>query len=258
MKIIRPLNIAIFPLAVVCCALVSLLLVPVPAVGFDWLDKGKELFRGGMETKSPTTLPLTENDIASGLKEALRVSADRVVAQLGVVDGFMTDPQIHIPLPEKLEMARSGLNAIGQSALLENLELKLNRAAENATPQAKELFWSAIEEMTLERARTIYNGPEDGATQYFKEKMSEPLRAEMAPIVSNSMAEVGAVQAYEAALGQYKMLPFVPDIQGDLTEYVVNKGLDGIFFYLAKEEAAIRQNPVKRTTELLQKVFSSR
>ena len=79
----------------------------------------------------------------------------------------------------------------------------------------------------------------------------------MQPIISDSMAQVGAVQAYDAVMGQYSSIPFVPDVKADLTTHVVEKGMDGIFFYLAKEEAAIRQNPVKRTTEILQKVFGA-
>ena len=88
--------------------------------------------------------------------------------------------------------------------------------------------------------------------------MSAPLSAKMQPIVNQSLEQVGAVQAYNAALGQYRTLPFVPDVQADLTRYVVDKGMDGVFYYLAQEEAAIRQDPAKRTTELLQKVFGGK
>jgi len=109
--------------------------------------------------------------------------------------------------------------------------------------------------MTMDDVRQIYNGPDDAATRYFQEKMSGPLAEEMRPIVNDSLAEVGAVQLYNTALGEYKTLPFVPDVQTDLTGYVVEKGMDGIFHYVAIEEAAIRQNPAARTTELLQKVF---
>ena len=236
-------------------AVALMLLSPVSAVSSSWWDKGKEVFMGGMKIKPRPDAPLSENDIISGLKEALRVSSDRVVTQLAATDGFMADPEIHIPLPQKLEIARTALEKLGQSALLDDLELKLNRAAEDATPQAKQLFWNAVEEMTFERARDIYEGPDDAATQYFKEKMSDPLRQAMNPHVSQSLANVGAVQAYDAVIGQYASLPFVPDIKANLSDYVVTKGIDGIFFYLAKEEAAIRQDPVKRTTEILQQVF---
>ncbi len=239
------------------CLMFGLLLSPGPATGLDWLDKGKEMFQGGMKIKPRAAAPLSENDIISGLKEALRVSSERVVSQLGATDGFMADPEIHIPLPGYMQKVRSGLNTIGQSALMDDLELKLNRAAEQAAPQAKELFLTSIKEMSIEQARNIYEGPEDAATEYFKGKMSEPLKEAMSPIVSQSMAEVGAVQAYDAAIGQYQQLPFVPDVKGDLTQHVLDKGLDGIFYYIAKEEAAIRQDPVKRTTEILQKVFGA-
>jgi hypothetical protein len=141
------------------------------------------------------------------------------------------------------------------SGLFDDLELKLNRAAEEATPEAKALFLDAIQEMTLEDAEQIFRGPEDAATRYFQGKMSEPLAVRMQPLVEKSLQQVGAVQSYETAMGQYRSLPFVPDLRADLTRHVIDRGLDGIFYYLAREEAAIRQNPAMRTTELLRKVF---
>ncbi|HDJ28831.1 MAG TPA: DUF4197 domain-containing protein, partial [Proteobacteria bacterium] len=98
---------------------------------------------------------------------------------------------------------------------------------------------------------------DDAATSYFKGKMSKPLAEEMRPIVNESLAQVGAIQSYDNMMGKYKSLPFVPDVKADLTEHVLDKGMDGIFYYIAKEEAAIRQNPVKRTTELLKRVFGA-
>ena len=109
--------------------------------------------------------------------------------------------------------------------------------------------------MTFDDVKTIYEGPEDSATRYFQGKMSPALINEMRPIVDNSMSEVGAVKAYDNVMGEYQSLPFVPDVKADLTDYVVQKGIDGIFYYIAKEEAAIRNDPVKQTTNLLKKVF---
>ncbi len=234
------------------------LLLPPPAAAIDWLKSGKDLLRSGPAREAVTRAGLSDGDIAAGLKEALRVGSERVVSQVGALDGFNADPQIHIPLPGSLDKVRTGLAAIGKSAMLDDLELKLNRAAEQAAPKAKALFLQSIEGMTLEDVQKIYNGPEDAATRYFQGKMSAPLGKEMEPLVAQTMSEVGAVQSYDAVLGEYGKLPFVPDIKGDLNGYVVEKGMDGIFFYLAKEEAAIRENPVKRTTELLQKVFGAR
>jgi hypothetical protein len=141
--------------------------------------------------------------------------------------------------------------------MLDDLELKLNRAAETAAPKAKALFAQTISGMSFEDVMNIYNGPDDAATRYFQEKMTPALAGEMKPIVEESLAEVGAVQSYDNVMGQYRAIPFVPDVKADLTTYVIEKGMDGIFHYLAVEEAAIRQNPVKRTTELLQRVFGA-
>ena len=100
--------------------------------------------------------------------------------------------------------------------------------------------------MSIEDAKKIYNGPDDSATEYFKEKMSGQLADEMRPVIEKSLSEVGAVQTYDAIMSQYKTIPFVPDIKANLTEHAVNKGMDGIFYYLAQEEAAIRKTPLSK------------
>ena len=191
------------------------------------------------------------------MKDALRVGTETVVGQLGQLDGFNADPAIHIPLPDSLKQVNSALSAIGMSSMMDDLELKLNRAAEAATPPAKKLFWDAITAMTLEDVKSIYNGPDDAATRYFQDKMSTPLATEMQPIVENALNQVGAVQTYDAVIGEYSSLPFVPDVKADLNKYVVDQGMEGIFHYVAQEEAAIRNDPVKRTTDILQKVFGA-
>ena len=111
--------------------------------------------------------------------------------------------------------------------------------------------------MTWSDARAIVDGPDDAATRYFQGKMSTPLSEEMAPVVDASLSEVGAVRAYDDVMLRYEAMPLVPDASADLRAHVVEKAMDRIFHYLAIEEAAIRENPAKRTTELLQKVFGS-
>lgn len=243
-------NIAVFIAA-------AILLLPGSAPAqFDWLKKGRELL--APTVTSPAAPENETSQIAAGLKEALRVGSDTVVSQIGQMDGFNADPAIHIPLPKSFATVQSTLNAVGMSYLLDDLELKLNRAAEQATPKAKELFISAIEQMTLDDVMGIYNGPEDAATRYFQQKMSPQLAEDMKPIVDQTLTQAGAVQAYDAVTRQYKTMPFLPDVKTDLSAYVVDQGMNGIFYYLAQEEAAIRQNPAKRTTELLRKVFGAR
>lgn len=228
----------------------------VPDVrGQSWLEKGKEALEQ-LSTDS-SAQGLSTETIADGLKEALRVGTANVVQQLGQTDGFNKHPDVHIPLPGSLGKVQTALDRVGASALLDDLELKLNRAAEQATPRAKALFWESITEMTLEDARSIYNGPQDAATRYFQGSMSDPLAQEMQPVIEDTLSQVGAVQSYDRVMNRYTAIPFVPDVKADLVSHTLDKTLDGLFTILAREEAAIRANPAKRTTKLLQTVFGS-
>ena len=222
----------------------------------NWWEKGASLLRSFGESSKQTGISVEE--IGAGLKEALRVSSENVVEQLGRVDGFNKDSAIHIPLPKQLDTVKSVLAKVGMSGLLDDLELKLNRAAELATPKAKKLFGEAITGMSFDDVKKIYSGPEDAATQYFRSKMSSSLSAEMQPIVKESLAEVGVARAYDNVMKQYRSIPFVPEVKADLSDYVLEKGVDGIFHYMAIEEAAIRRDPAKRTTELLKLVFGAK
>ena len=226
----------------------SLLLLQLPVNAGSWWDTGKELLGGvvGANNATKTLSGLSVEDISAGLKDALKVGTENVVAQLGKPEGFNLDENIHIPLPAEIEQAKKLLDSVGMGNMLGELETKLNRGAEAATPKAKELFLTAIKEMSIEDAKKIYNGPDDSATEYFKEKMSGQLADEMRPVIEKSLSEVGAVQTYDAIMSQYKTIPFVPDIKANLTEHAVNKGMDGIFYYLAQEEAAIRKTPLSK------------
>jgi hypothetical protein len=219
----------------------------------NWLEQGSKIL-GTVQSKTGGS-SLSNEEIGGAFKDALHIGTENVVSKLGSLDGFNTDPSIHIPLPSQLDTVKKMLSKVGMSHLLDDLELKLNRAAEAATPKAKELFRQSITDMTFDDVKKIYNGPKDSATKYFQSKMTPDLTKEMQPIVEQSLSEVGAVQSYNNVMGQYKNIPFAPDVNADLTSYTVQKGLDGIFFYVAKEEAAIRENPARQTTDLLKRVF---
>ena len=235
---------------VLCVCLICLWMANEAAAA-SWFDRLKSV----LGTQDAGTL--TTDEIGKGLKEALRVGAENVVEQLGREDGFNLDPQIRIPLPKELSQVQEVLEKVGMDGLLNDLELRLNRAAEVATPKAKRLFVETIQTMTLDDVMGIYNGPEEAATQFFRTKMSEPLSAEMKPVVVEGLAEAGAAGAYETVINRYNAIPFVPQVEADLSQYVVDRSLDGIFHYLALEEAAIRKDPAKRTTELLKRVFTN-
>ena len=231
-----------------------------------FFDKAKDLL-----DKSPKTIPglgsdssgvksgiagLSTNEIIAGLKDALVVGSRRVVEQVSARNGFNLDKAIHIPLPDNLAKAKRLASRVGLGAPLNDLETRLNHAAENASARATDLFVQAVKDMTVNDAKGILQGPKDAATQYFRRRMSPALTTEMKPVVDRALAESGAIAAYDAAVKDVRNVPFVPDLKADLSKHVIDLGLDGIFHYLAVEEAAIRQNPARRTTEILQKVFA--
>lgn len=218
----------------------------------EWIKIGQDVY-GQVSGK-----PLTQQDIAAGLKQALEVGTNNVVSQIGKRNGFYRDSSIHIPLPKSLAKVQRTLKKVGLSSYLDELELSLNRAAEQAVPKAKRLFWQAIEEMSWDDVMKIYNGPDDAATRYFKKKMTPALTREMYPVVQRTLASAGVIKAYDKVMKEYYAIPYVPKVKANLNDYVIQQTLDGMFYYLAKEEAAIRNDPVKRTTELLQRVFGSR
>jgi len=200
---------------------------------------------------------LSIEDITGGLKQALSIGTGNVVSQLGQVDGFNADPVAHIPLPTALVKARNVASKVGLASSFNSLEDRMNQAAEKAVPLAKDLFVGAIQQMTLDDARGILQGSDDAATQFFRRTTGNQLRNSMRPIIDNSLGQVGAVRASQQLMSSYHRIPFAPPVEANLTEHVLDKGMDGIWHYIAVEESAIRQNPVKRTTDLLRRVFGS-
>lgn len=198
---------------------------------------------------------LSTQDIAAGLKEALIVGSERVVSKVGKKDGYLKDRAIFIPLPNNMKKVHQTLDKIGLGRYTKELEVKMNRAAEIAAPKAKKLFWTAIKDMRWADVKAIYQGNDDAATQYFKRKMTPSLKKMMRPVIDQTLAEVGVLQAYKKVLKEYHAIPLVPRINDDISGYVMDKGINGMFYYLAKEETAIRKDPVKRTSELLKRVF---
>ena len=169
-----------------------------------------------------------------------------MVGTLGKADGFNKASDVHIPLSESLRKVQSMLSKFGVSSLVDDLELKLNRAAEAAIPKVKILFGNAISDMSIEDGKKILNGPKDSATQYFRGKMSAPLARDMKPIVNSQLSQVGAIASYDKVIGQYKSIPFVPDAKANLTDYVFDKAIAGVFLYHGREEASIRETSAKR------------
>lgn len=200
---------------------------------------------------------LSVAQITAGLKEALNIGSGNVVSQLSKTGGFNLDPKIRIPLPASLAKVDTALRTVGMASLTEDLQNRMNGAAEKATSEALPLFLAAIQKMTIADARAILSGQQDAATQYLRKSMGTELSQKIQPIVASALTQAGAVKAYDNVMGQYAKLPFMPDVKANMNDYVTEKAMDGIFYYVAREEASIRENPAKRTTELLKTVFGS-
>jgi Protein of unknown function (DUF4197) len=202
-----------------------------------------------------TASALSDSKVASGLKEALRVGATNAVKLTGRRDGYFGNEAIKILMPNNFRTLEKGLRAIGYGPKVDGFVLSMNRAAEAAAPSARKIFTDAILAMSFDDARKILSGGETAATDYFKDKTSAQLTEAFRPVVEKTMSENSVTQQYNALLGQAQSIPFMKSPKLDITQYVVSKALDGLFYTLGQEEKKIRKDPVARTTSLLKEVF---
>jgi hypothetical protein len=200
---------------------------------------------------------LSTDKITAGLKEALKVSTSRAVAATGKPDGFLKNPSIKIQLPDKLRSAGTGLRLVGMGPQLDQLEVGMNRAAEQAAPKAKQIFLNALTSMTITDARNILKGSDTAATEFFRSKSSAELTTAFTPIVHTAMQNVGVVRQYNQIMQNSMAAPLLQNKNFDLDNYVVGKTLDGLFFMLGEEEKKIRRDPAAQTTDLLREVFGT-
>ncbi len=217
----------------------------------------EQIWKSTQRSQSSTS-NLSADTIASGLKEALKVSTSKAVAETGRPDGFLGNPQIRIPLPAKLQQARTGLKLVGMGPQVDELEVGMNRAAEQAAPLAKQIFLNALMKMTITDARNILNGGDTAATQYFRNASSADLTTAFTPIVHKAMQNVGVVRQYDQLMQNSVAAPLLQSRGFNLDQYVVGKTLDGLFYMLGQEEKNIRKNPAAQTTAILRQVFGRR
>lgn len=200
---------------------------------------------------------LSNFEIDAGLRQALEIGATNVSSQLGATDGFFGNSQIRIPLPGRLGEIQSQLQKIGLSAPLDDLQLRMNRAAEASMPAARDLVVSAVKSMTVEDAVSILRGGDTAATTFLRGRTEAGLRQAFAPILDDALQSSGAFQSLNGIAAGNGLGGAVNNLQTDMRDHAVNLGLDGMFFYVAQEEKKIRENPVARTTDLLKKVFGA-
>ncbi|PWJ40213.1 DUF4197 domain-containing protein [Sediminitomix flava] len=217
--------------------------------------KKKQNTQEASTSNSSSFLGLSEKEVSDGLKEALTIGIKKGVDEVAKTNGYFLNPEIKIPLPEEVGMVEQKLKLVGQEKLVEDAVESLNRAAEQAAPEAKTLFVNAIKQMTINDAVDILKGTDNSATQYLKKSTNDELVKKFKPIVENSLEKVNATKYWDDVFNQYNKIPFVKKVNPNLTDYVTQKAIDGLFVQIAKEEKEIRNDPKARATDLLEKVF---
>ncbi|MBF6608651.1 MAG: DUF4197 domain-containing protein [Flavobacterium sp.] len=199
---------------------------------------------------------ISNADIAAGLKEALNNGIKKEVTKLTATDGFYKNEAVKILLPAELQKVDQTLRSIGLSSLADEGLKVLNRAAEDAVKEATPIFVDAVTKMSFTDARNILMGNETSATTYLQNSTSAALYSKFNPVVKNSFSKVGADKVWANIITRYNQVPMVKDVNPDLSDYVTNKAMEGVFKMVAVEEVQIRNDINARTSDLLRRVFS--
>jgi hypothetical protein len=233
---------------------ISLYLTAIIMMCFSSCDVQSQAQLGNILKQLPIGNPTT-TEIGLGLKQALEIGTTNGANQLSAKDGFLGNLAVKILFPPEAQKVEKTLRTIGLGSLADNVILSINRAAEDAAKEAKPIFISAIKQMTITDATNILLGNKDAATTYFKRVTTTQLMEKFRPVIESSLAKVGATKYWGDAANQYNKIPLVKPVSTDLSAYVAQKTIDGMFIQVAQEELKIRDNIGARSTTLLQKVF---
>jgi len=204
---------------------------------------------------SGNTTP-TSSEVAEGLKEALLKGVSVGADQLSQVDGYFKNPQIKIPFPPDVKKVEDRLRQMGLGGQVDKFVETLNHGAEEAAKEAKPIFISAIQQMTIQDAWGILKGQQDAATEYLKRTTSDQLKGKFKPVIQNSLNKVNATKYYGDLVNTYNKIPLVEKVNPNLDDYATDLAIQGLFTMIAKEEQNIRRDPLARTTDILKRVFA--
>lgn len=197
----------------------------------------------------------TNAEINSGIKEALEKGTGISAERLSVQNGYLGNLDVKILFPQEAKNVESTLRSLGLGSMCDQVITSLNRAAEDAAMEAKPIFVDAIKQMSFQDVQKILLGEQNAATQYFQGTTTSSLSAKFSPIIDASLKKVDATKYWSDVMTRYNKVPFVKKVDTDLTAYVTQKAIDGLFIEIAKEELKIRENITARTSPLLQNVF---
>ena len=201
--------------------------------------------------------PFSEEEAANALKETLNKGMEKGVSVLSVKDGYFANPKVKIPFPKNATKVADKLKKLGMQKQVDEVVLSINRAAEDAANSAKPIFVDAIKKMSIKDAIGIVKGNKTAGTDYLNRNTNSALANAFKPIIKISLEKVNATKRWESVMNTYNKIPFVEKVNPELETYVTEKAISGLFFMLAQEEIAIRENPKERTSALLKKVFGN-
>ncbi len=232
-------------------------LIVVPFLALALVSCGQNVNLGSVLGTVLNNAPLTEGEVANGLKEALVQGIANGAKQASAVDGYLGNSLIRIPFPPEVQKVESTLRNLGLGGEVDKFVTALNRGAETAAKEAVPIFVSAIKQLTITDAFNILRGEKDAATQFLKRVTTAQLTQAFAPHVQKALDATQATRYYSDIANTYNKVPFVTKINPDLQAYATQKAIDGLFILVAQEEEKIRENPMARTTDLLKRVFGS-
>jgi hypothetical protein len=198
---------------------------------------------------------LTQNDARRGLRDALGLAAMNATNRLAQPNGFWGDTRVRIPLPGVLGQTQRSLRGLGMSGPLDELQRSLNGAAERTMPEASRLFTNAVRDITIGDAIEIVRGPEDSATRYLRGRTEPRLTTLLRPPMTQALTQSGAFALMRTALREVGLASMTSDLRTEVINFSTSKALEGCFLFIAEEERAIRRDPVRRTTDILRRVF---
>ncbi len=201
------------------------------------------------------SVSFTQQEAGKAIIEALQKGAVKGVAEVSQKDGYLGNPKIKIPFPKEVQIVETKLRAIGMDKLVDDAVMSINRAAEDAAVEAKDIFVGSIKQLTFKDAIEIIKGEENAATQYLQRTTTDSLAVRFRPIIANSLEKVNATKYWDDVMSRYNQIPFTKKVNEDLTGYATEKAIEGLFVMIAKEELKIREDPVARTSDILKKVF---
>lgn len=234
---------------------ISVYLLAIALISFTGCDVQSQNKIGSILKQIPTNGNPTVLEISAGLKQALEIGTSQGADQLSAKDGFLGNLAVKILFPPEAQKVEKTLRSLGLTSLADNVILSINRAAEDAAKEAKPIFISAIKQMTITDATNILLGNKDAATSYFKRVTTAQLLQKFEPVITASLNKVGATKYWGDAATAYNKIPLVKPVNTNLSNYVAQKAIDGMFYQVAQEELKIRENIGARSTTLLQKVF---